>query len=74
MSNTGAGIFSREEFKKGKAITLKIKIPGTRSEFITKAGIVYSRKLPKNNHFRVGVKFFGKTFSNKTIERLLITS
>ncbi|MCK4401771.1 PilZ domain-containing protein [bacterium] len=73
VSNTGVGIFSREEFKKGKTITLKIKIPGTGNEFITKAGIVYSRKLQKKNYFRVGVKFFGKTFSNKTMERLLIT-
>jgi len=74
VSNTGAGIFIKEEFKKGKTLTVKIKIPGTRSEFITKAGIVYSRKLPKKNYFRVGVKFRGKTFSNKTLGKLLITS
>ena len=73
VSNTGAGIFIKEEFKKGKTIAVKMKIPGTRNEFITKAGIVYSRKLPKKNYFRVGIKFFGKTFSNKTLGKLLIT-
>ena len=73
VSNTGAGIFIKEEFKKGKTLAVKIKIPGTRNEFITKAGIVYSRKLPKKNYFRVGVKFRGKTFSNKTLGKLLIT-
>ena len=73
VSNTGAGIFSKTEFKKGRSITMKIKIPGTKSEFTTKAGIVYSRKLPKKNYFRVGIKFLGKTFSYKTLERLLIT-
>lgn len=71
VSNTGIGIFSKTEFKKGKTITVKIKIPGTGNEFITKAGIVYSRKLPKKNYFRVGVKFFGKTFSYKTLGRLI---
>lgn len=71
VSNTGAGIFSREEFKKGKTITVKIKIPGTGNEFVAKAGIVYSRKLSKKNYFRVGIKFFGRTFSYKTLERLI---
>ncbi|MDO9465168.1 MAG: PilZ domain-containing protein [bacterium] len=73
ISNTGVGIFSKTELKKGKAVTVKIRIPGTRNEFITKAGIVYSRKLPKKNYFRVGVKFRGKTFSNKALGKLLIT-
>ena len=71
ISNTGAGIFSKVELKKGKTIAIRMKIPGTGNEFITKAGIMYSRKLPKKNYFRVGIKFFGRTFSCKTLERLI---
>lgn len=71
ISNTGAGIFSKMELKKGKTIAIRMKISGTGNEFITKAGIVYSRKLPKKNYFRVGIKFFGKTFSYKTMEHLI---
>jgi len=74
ISNTGAGIFSKVELKKGKTIAIRMKIPGTGNEFIAKAGIVYSRKLPKKNYFRVGIKFFGRTFSYKALEKLLIIS